>query len=132
MAQLRCIVVTPERTVVDGRTDFVALPLYDGEIGIAPLHSPMIGRMGVGELRLGPAGSPDVYYVEGGFVEVLDDVVTVLTNRAIPAGSLTIIDAERALEKAMSRPFDTPEKIESRERAVSQARARLRVAQRYE
>ena len=37
---------------VDGRERALALPLYDGEIGIAPGHSPMIGRLGYGEMRL--------------------------------------------------------------------------------
>ena len=49
---LQCIVVTPERTVRDTSAEFVALPLYDGEIGIAPGHSPMIGRLGSGEMRI--------------------------------------------------------------------------------
>ena len=52
MAQLKCIVVTPESMVLDQAADFVALPLFDGELGIAPLHTPLIGRLGFGE-RLG-------------------------------------------------------------------------------
>ena len=49
---LRVVVVTPESTVVEASADFVALPLVDGEYGIAPKHSPMIGRLGYGELRI--------------------------------------------------------------------------------
>ncbi len=52
--KLHCIVVTPEQTVLDEPADFVALPLFDGEIGIAPGHSPMIGRLGYGEMRIQP------------------------------------------------------------------------------
>ena len=68
--------------------EFVALPLFDGEIGIAPGHSPMIGRLGYGEMRITASGRTDRYYVEGGFVEVLDDIVSVLTPRAVPAAEL--------------------------------------------
>ena len=39
------VVVTPEKTVIDKQIEFVALPLHDGEIGIAAKHSPMIGRL---------------------------------------------------------------------------------------
>ena len=46
---LQCIVVTPERTLYDRPADFVALTLFDGEIGIAPGHTPLIGRLGCGE-----------------------------------------------------------------------------------
>ena len=46
--------------------------LFDGEIGIAPGHTPMVGRLGCGELRIRREGHTDHYYVEGGFVEVLE------------------------------------------------------------
>ena len=49
---MQCIVVTPEATVLDEPADFVALPLYDGEIGIAPGHAPTLGRLGYGEMRV--------------------------------------------------------------------------------
>ena len=55
---LRVVVVTPEQTVLDATTDFVALPLYDGELGVAPSHAPMIGRLGYGELRIGHGERP--------------------------------------------------------------------------
>ena len=45
------VVVTPERTLFDELVEFVALPLFDGELGILPGRSPMIGRLGFGELR---------------------------------------------------------------------------------
>src|SRR5918992_5234534 len=96
MAQLQCIVVTPETTIRDQMADFVALPLYDGEIGIAPGHSPMIGRLGYGEMRIREGQHTSRYYVDGGFVEVSNNVVSVLTNRAVPAEAL---DAEVAAEQ---------------------------------
>ena len=49
---LQCIVVTPEMTVLDTNAQFVALPLFDGECGIAPGRSPLIGRLGYGEMRI--------------------------------------------------------------------------------
>ena len=45
------VVVTPERTLFDELVEFVALPLYDGELGVLPGHTPLIGRLGYGELR---------------------------------------------------------------------------------
>jgi F-type H+-transporting ATPase subunit epsilon len=127
---MQCIVVTPERTVCDLQAEFVALTLFDGEIGVAPRHAPLIGRLGYGEMRVRGAGNATRYYVEGGFVEVLGDVVTVLTQRAIPAAD---IDAEVVLEQlhsAQSRRAALPEAQAVRERAVAQARAQLRVARR--
>jgi F-type H+-transporting ATPase subunit epsilon len=126
----QCVVVTPERTVIDQRAEFVALPLFDGEIGIAPGHSPMIGRLGCGELRIRGGDETSRFYVEGGFVEVLGDVVSVLTNRAVPAKSLDAEVAEEQLNSANRRPAHADEEFAERDRLVGQLRAQIRVARR--
>ncbi len=102
---MMCIVVTPEATVRESPAQFVALPLFDGEIGIAPGHSPMIGRLGYGELRITEGGQTSRFYVNGGFVQVTGNVVSVLTNRAIPAEQLDAQSAAAQLEAvASARP----------------------------
>ena len=130
MPELQCIVVTPETTVLDESSSFVALPLFDGEIGIAPAHTPMIGRLGCGELRIDRGETVNRYYIEGGFVEVLGNVVTILTNRAIPAAEVDAAVAEEQLATAQSRPSNTPELMAIRDRAVLQSRGQIRVARR--
>jgi F-type H+-transporting ATPase subunit epsilon len=125
---MQCIVVTPEQTALSQEADFVALPLYDGEIGIAPNHSPLIGRLGYGEMRVRSGSSETRWYLDGGFVQVADNVVSVLTNRAVPADKVDGMAAEMALASASSLPASTPEQRQSKERAVAQARAQLRIA----
>jgi F-type H+-transporting ATPase subunit epsilon len=127
---LLCVVVTPEQTALEQKAEFVALPLYDGEIGIAPNHSPLIGRLGFGEMRVRTGGTTTSYYVDGGFVQVADNVVSVLTNRAVPSRSLSAATAESQLTAALARPSNTPELTEIRQRAVAQARAQVRAARR--
>jgi F-type H+-transporting ATPase subunit epsilon len=132
MAKLQCIVVTPEKTILDQPADFVALPLFDGEIGLAPGRSPMIGRLGAGEMRIlhKDHDRTDRYYVEGGFVEVIDNVISVLTNRAVRAEDLVEQDAQDRLAAARERSARSPELMAIRDRLVSQARAEIRVATR--
>jgi F-type H+-transporting ATPase subunit epsilon len=127
---LTCIVVTPEATALEQEADFVALPLYDGEIGIAPGHSPMIGRLGYGEMRVRRGGEVARYYVDGGFVQVAGNVVSVLTNRAVPATQLNVQAASEQLSAARSKVASSEEALAIRERQVTQARAQLRVAER--
>lgn len=127
---MRCIVVTPEATLVDDTADFVALPLFDGEIGIAPSHSPLIGRLGFGELRIESGDNERKLYVDGGFVEVAKDVISVLTNRAVEAKDLDLAAAEAQLEAALKLPADTDELLAIRDRTILQARAQIQVARR--
>ena len=130
MSQLNCIVVTPEATALEAKADFVALPLYDGEIGIAGGHSPMIGRLGFGEMRLRTDGKVERYYVDGGFVQVADDVVSVLTNRAIRAEQVDVEIAQQQLAAAQREVANSDELLQKRDLEVSQARAMLRTARR--
>jgi F-type H+-transporting ATPase subunit epsilon len=130
MAAINCIVVTPEATALEEKAEFIALPLYDGELGVAAGHSPLIGRLGYGEMRLTSGGKESRFYVDGGFVQVADDVVSVLTNRAVPAESLDADAARKQLEAARKLQSNTPELMDIRDRQVAQARAMLRVAQR--
>jgi F-type H+-transporting ATPase subunit epsilon len=127
---LRCVVVTPEATAIETDASFVALPLFDGEIGIAPLHSPLIGRLGYGEMRIVHNGVTSVYYVDGGFVQVVDNTVTVLTSRAVPASKLDAAIAAQQLETARVRPANTDELLAIRDRQIAQSRAQLRIANR--
>ncbi len=128
MAEVNCIVVTPEKTSLEQAAEFVALPLFDGEIGIAPGRSRMIGRLGYGEMRLRFGGKVERFYVDGGFVQVADDTVSVLTNRAIPASDIDTDAATKQLAEAKGRRANSVEELEIRDRLILQARAQLRVA----
>jgi F-type H+-transporting ATPase subunit epsilon len=122
-------VVTPEATILETPAEFVALPLYDGEIGIAPGHSPFVGRLGYGDLRVVEGGKTRRFYVGGGFVQMAKNVVSVLTSNAIPAERLDAEAARAELAAARSRPANSPELLEIRNRQQLQARAKIRVAE---
>jgi F-type H+-transporting ATPase subunit epsilon len=128
MANIKCVVVTPEAISVEQDADFVAVPLFDGEKGIAAGHSPMIGRLGYGELRLKSGGNVERYYVDGGFVQVEGNVVSLMTGKIVPAAELDAEVAEEQLRSTSKRRANTPELLEFRDRSIAQARAQLRIA----
>jgi F-type H+-transporting ATPase subunit epsilon len=127
-AALRCVVVTPERAVLDEPSDFVALPLYDGELGILPGRLPLIGRLGFGEMRLVRGQQTQRYYVDGGFAQVRDNVVTVLTARAVAATEILVETARADLQNAQQTIATTPEAQAAQDRQRERARAQLRIA----
>jgi F-type H+-transporting ATPase subunit epsilon len=126
---LQCVVVTPERAVLDTAADAVVLPMYDGEVGVLPGRAPLIGRLGYGEMRIRRGAETRRYFVDGGFGQVRANVVTVLTPRAIPAEQIDVAAATRALDAARA-PMAGPEEQASRLKAQERARAQLRLARR--
>jgi F-type H+-transporting ATPase subunit epsilon len=125
--ELRVVVVTPERALLDEAADFVALPLYDGEIGILPGRAPLVGRLGYGEMRIKRGNVTKSYYVDGGFVQVRANVVSVLTSKALEAKELTPESARQAAEKATA-----VKEPDARNRAQAKARLMQRLAARNE
>jgi F-type H+-transporting ATPase subunit epsilon len=125
--ELHCVVVTPERAVLDEPADFVALPLYDGELGVLPGRAPLIGRLGYGELRLRRGNTTRRFFIDGGFAQVRANVVTVLTGRAMRAEDIDPAAVQRSLDEAR-QPAATPEEREARQKTEERARSQLRVA----
>ena len=74
-------VISPEAVLFAGTTDSVVAPAFDGQLGILTGHAPMVTLLGAGELRLGEGGQQR-FNVQGGFLQVLDDVVRVVTEHA--------------------------------------------------
>lgn len=127
--RVKCVVVTPERAVLDANADAVVLPMYDGELGVLPGRAPLIGRLGFGELRIRNGASVERYFIDGGFAQVRANVVTVLTPRAKKASEIDVAKAEEELEAALT-PTTSPEAQEAAYKAQQRARAQLRIADR--
>jgi len=75
-------VISPEAVLYEGTTDSVVAPAFDGEVGILTGHAPMMTLLGTGVLRLGGAGGNQRFNVAGGFLQVVDNVVRVVTEKA--------------------------------------------------
>lgn len=123
------MVVTPEKTEVDLSAVSVTVPMFDGEFGILKGHSPTVGRLGYGVLRIKEDDSktPQRFFVEGGFVQVAEDNVSILTDRVTSMENITRESAEEALRAALDMPSDEPELRIARTKACERARAMKRV-----
>ena len=81
---LKVSVISPEAVLFEGETNSVVAPAYDGEVGILTGHAPLMALLGDGQLRLGEGSGPN-FTVSGGFMQVLNDNVRVVTEKATPA-----------------------------------------------
>lgn len=124
---LQCVVVTPERSVLDVPAEFVALPMFDGELGVAPGRAPLIGRLGIGELRVRHAGHVTRLFIDGGFAQIRANVVTVLTPSAMTAEEIKPDVVRESLAAAKAQKATKPHEAEARDKAQQRARAKLRL-----
>ena len=125
---LHVSVVTPEGAILDAEARSVVFPAYDGEIGILPLHAPLLTEIGIGSLRVTrPDGERITLYVDGGFAQVADDQVTLLTERAAPIADLEPRRAEEAVQQNLHQSL-SDEEVVARDRAMERARVQRRLA----
>jgi F-type H+-transporting ATPase subunit epsilon len=78
---MKVSVISPESVLFDGEVSSVVAPAFDGEIGILEGHAPLMTLLGKGVLRLG-GGSSRNFEIEGGFLQVVDNVVRIVTEKA--------------------------------------------------
>ena len=126
--KLQGVIVTPETTVLDQAVDFVAVPLYDGELGVLPGRAPLVARLGYGELRAKIDGSTSSFYIYGGFIQVRSNVVSVLTQRAVPADRIDPTAAQSELQAARQQVPTTAEGSAAKTISLARARGQLALA----
>ncbi len=81
--RLSVAVITPEATVFEGDADMVVAPAWDGELGVLRGHAPLMALLGSGKLRIREDdGGEKTFAVSGGFLQVVEDTVTVLSESA--------------------------------------------------
>jgi F-type H+-transporting ATPase subunit epsilon len=99
---LKVEVVSPEEEIFSGLAEFVALPGEVGELGIFPLHTPLLTRIRPGAVRIKLAGKneEELVFVAGGIVDVHPDAVTVLADTAIRGRDLDEARATEARKRA--------------------------------
>jgi F-type H+-transporting ATPase subunit epsilon len=125
-----CSVITPERAMLDTEATFVAFPAHDGEVGVLYNRAPLLYKLGSGELRVETPGGNHRLFVDGGFAQMVENRLTILTEQAKTADELDPAAAARSEAEARELPAGSPAEVSARERALQSARAERRVASR--
>ena len=134
----RCRLVTPAASFLDEPVTYASIPAWDGMMGILAGRAPIVAKLGIGELRLrfpgaSAKGGERAYFVDGGFIQMTGDTLTILAESAAAAESIDRGAAEAELKAAESAtiPADAADSGAARDKiahARTAARAKLRVA----
>ncbi len=127
MARLQVDVVTAEGELFSGGADLVVVPGELGEMAILPSHAALISSLNPGELVIRDGGGEEALMVSGGFIEVLDNKVTVLADAAERETDIDIERAQRAVAQARERIASQEEELDLERALRSLSRAQVRV-----
>lgn len=122
-------IATPERLLVQADATEVYIPAANGMIGILPQHAPLLSALGIGELAFVTSQGRRTVFIADGWVQVLNDQVRVLADRAEDIGEIDTGRAEAALKRARERLSGPPDVDVARAiNAARRAEARLAAA----
>ena len=120
-------IITAERQVYSDEVDMVIAPGFDGQLGILPMHAPLMTMLKPGELTVRKDGENMYVAVSGGFMEVLGNRGSVLADACERSDEIDEQRAEQAVQRAQERLANRGSDMEL-ERAVSALRrAQVRV-----
>ena len=129
---MQCNVVSAEESIFEGSVSMLIAAGTEGELGITPGHAPLITGLQPGPVRVVMEnGEEDVFYVSGGYLEVVPSAVTVLADTALRAHDLdeaAALEAQERVRKEMaeqSAEFD----YGRAQLELAEAAGRLRVLQ---
>ncbi len=132
---ITCRLVTPSAELLNEQVTYASVPAWDGLIGFQHGGASMVSRLGLGKLRLdfpSEAGSGSrEYLIEGGFLEMGQNELVILAEKAIAAEEIIESEARAELAEAEARivPDDAPNKLEAVEQISRQKElAKLKVS----
>ncbi len=124
-------IVTPEKKVLSESVDAVTIPTASGEVGILQNHAPLISSLKAGVLSYTQAGATNRMVIAGGFVEVSNNNVSVLSDIAETADEINIENARaerETAERELGAWKGSIEEAEAERQRLEIAQARLQLA----
>ncbi|MDF1800995.1 MAG: F0F1 ATP synthase subunit epsilon [Planctomycetota bacterium] len=121
-------VITPNMVALDTTVDSVVLPGLDGQLGVLARHATMVTALDLGELRYTQGGQSHSMFVSGGFAEVRDNTLRVVTEAGEHVRDIDAARARAAEERARQRLEEGDEEIDTVRAEASLRRATRRIS----
>jgi F-type H+-transporting ATPase subunit epsilon len=133
-ATLKLEIVTPTAKIFSDAVNGVVVPGAEGELGILPMHIPLLTELKPGVLKITKASGGEEFLAVGeGFVEVTQESVTILTDMALADTEIDEQKAQEAMERAQARmkePNLSNEEVATVEATIEKSLAQLHLKQR--
>ncbi len=115
------VVVTPERQVLAETAESVVIPAHDGELGVLPQRAPLMCELGIGQLRYQKGGQTHRLFIDGGFAQIHDNHIIVLTEAAARPEEISDEMIAQAEQDAEAIAGSTPDDVAARTRCKRRA-----------
>ncbi len=123
-----CTIITPEREVLREDATSAVFTAHDGQVGILLSRAPLLTKLGIGTVRVSGRSGEKTFFVDGGFAQMLDNVLTILTQQCTTPDAIDREAQRKALAAAKELPNLTDEEYDARNAAIKRAEVQLALA----
>lgn len=126
-------IITPEKVVLKDEVDEVIVPTATGEIAILPNHAELLTKINPGELVIKKNGKNQSFAILGGFLEVINNHISILADYAIRAEDIEIAKVQEAQERAKQKmkQKDTEQNFRVAEAELRKSLLQLKIARKH-
>ncbi len=133
MSELHLKIVTPEKEIYDDQVNMVTVLSSEGEIGILPHHANLMAKLVPGELRIKKDNKVEALAIGGGFLQMANNALTIMTDLAIEEKDIderAVEEAKKRAEQALEQKLSDEEYAETTA-VLEKSLAQLRVKRRH-
>ena len=123
----KCSVVTPEQTVLECEATSVVFPAHDGELGVLLNRAPLVCKVGIGQLRVEGGDGNHLMFVDGGFAQVIENRLTILTEQAKTPEAIDAAAARQSLTEATAMAITDDASYTARDNAIQRAKVQIKL-----
>ncbi|MCG3131974.1 MAG: ATP synthase epsilon chain [Phycisphaerae bacterium] len=127
--QFHCSVITPEREVLSAEATSVVFPAQDGEVGVLVDRAPLLFALGIGVLRIDGEKGSQRFFIDGGFAQMLDNNLTILTSQALAPSEIKADKVRQLLSEAEAMSITDDASWIARDKAIRRAKEQLKLAE---
>ena len=121
--------LTPEGALFEGEVFSVQLPGSQGSFQVLHDHAPIVSTLQIGRITILTSKNNEIHYaVSGGFIEMNDNKLTILAEKAEEAGEIDLAEAEKERDEAKKKLKETTFNREEAERELAKAENRVKIA----
>ena len=125
----QCSLVTPAASVFDAEVTYAEIPAHDGQMGIMDQHAPLLVKLQPGRLRLVmPDNTETHYFIDGGFAQMQDDRLTLISERALKPDEIDRAQAETLRDEALAMTHTDEQQFAKRQHDLMAAQQMLEIA----
>jgi len=125
----QCSLVTPAASVFDAKVTYAEIPAHDGQMGIMDQHAPLLVKLQPGRLRLVMPDSTEThYFIDGGFAQMQNDRLTLISERALKPDEIDRAQAETLRDEALAMTHTDEQQFAKRQHDLLAAQQMLEIA----